>query len=83
MTKVANISDIKKAVDEFLRRMKALGIEPGVEIVNTPDGKFLVVAFTAEEFLESIRKNFLDKYKTEINVIPLKGVHWLRIAVKI
>jgi len=85
MSKVTNISDLKDAVDKFIQDMQKIGITPGIEVVNTDKEKYLVVAFTIEEMLTAIREKRLAQYSDRIQatVIPFKGEHWIRIAVRI
>jgi len=85
MSKVTNLSDLKETIDKFIQDMERIGITPGVEVVNTDGGKYLVVAFTVEEMLTAIREKRLAQYADRIQatVIPFKGEHWIRIAVRI
>jgi hypothetical protein len=85
MSKVTNLTDLKEAVDRFIQDMERIGITPGVEVVNTDRGRYLVVAFTVEEMLTAIREKRLAQYadRIEARVIPFNGEHWIRIAVRI
>lgn len=85
MSKVTNISDLKEAIEDFIRNMQAIGITPGVEVVNDPQGKVLIIAFTAEDMLNAIKEKYLDRWKdrVETSVIPFRGQYWLRILVRI
>jgi len=85
MSKIVNITELKEAVDRFIADMERVGVTPGVEVISTDNGKYLVVAFTVEELIEAIKSKKLSQYidRIEASVIPFNGEHWIRIAIRI